>query len=165
MRTFNYSTVHFPFHKFLDVRYKFDELAYDIDQWKLRIEGIQNDEFNKLYSNFVKYCQPFFENSGLKPLDSPKFRVHDHRHKSWGFGNLYKITGKSKVVYVPLTPLFGTNSFTIESKPFLEDFNIVELKIGQFTVIEYDKNIIDEFVNQSGLASVCMMVIFNPDVP
>ncbi len=160
MRTFNYSTVHFPLHKFVAGYIK--DLNCPHDTWEDRVADIVNDDdFKRLYSNFIKYCQPFFENAGLVPTDQPIFRIQDGGNFSIIIGDTSKVSRKSKAVYVALTPLFGSNSFLVESKPGLEDFNIVDLKVGQFAIYDCDKKTI-EVRNQTGLVSIIMIIGFNP---
>lgn len=162
MKIFNYPLVHFPFHKLFETLTNQTFIEDDEIINEACNALINDDEFMELYRKFAKYVEPFFENGGLFVAPTPIFRIHQVRSNPFFFSKIedYKIDKRSKIIFVPLTPLFGTNSFRIESRPKLRDFNIINMNIGQFMIHECHKDILDIFKNETGMSSATMFMRF-----
>lgn len=175
MKIFQYPVVHFNFH---DIGVHFNNLQYSNGEYdnsynishtvykSFFLEKIENAEFLTQYKNFTKYVGSLFESAALLPQERPFFRVHNNCFHPRFFGseeNFWKPIGrKSKLVYVPITPMFYTNSFSVESKPRLKDFNFVNLNIGQLFLHDCEKDVFDSYINHTGTTSICMMFGFTP---
>ena len=150
MQIYKYPVIRFPFHHWSrhSVPHH-DALAIDT-------------KFMELFIKFTKYVTPFFENAGLVVTDEFTIRTHPINEVPIYQGDcLKKMTSKSKMIIVPMTPLFGTNSFCVESSPRLGDFNIVNANIGQFIVHDCELHIEDKFINHTGFTSDSIIFGFN----
>lgn len=145
MLIYNLPLVHFPFHK-IALGWSLESIAEDPD-------------LITIFKKFVEYVKPFFNSKDLKPDDLPFIRVHEENDRAKYYPSS-DVLFCSKLIIVPMTPLFYQNSFKLESSPRLGDFNYVNLKVGQFAIIDGRCDLVDHGTNTSGATSVSLMFGF-----
>ena len=159
MRVYQYPVSKFPFHNVTSLA-DFSSMTSSAEAPCLDDEALQtlyqafiNDpQFLDLYPKFLKYIGAFFENSGLATLNVPSLRFHQHSARYFS----PTILPAKKTVIIPLTPLFGANSLCYESQPGLQDWNVINGKVGDFIV--HEGTFRDTFYNGGGVHSLAMIV-------